>query len=340
MKKKLLRAALIVVGVLVVLVLGLVGYVEATAPSRLRFPDTPAPSIRASTDPAVIERGRLLVHGAAHCAACHGAIEEGHPEALREDVPLTGGNTIRPPFGVFYAANITPDRETGIGDWSDAQIARVIRTGVRRDGELSLFMKFAVGDQSDEDLVAMISYLRSLAPVRHEVPRSEPNFVGRAFVTFMALPPDPGVAMEHVPEPAEPSVERGRYLAMGMAACGGCHSPESRDEPFALDQSRLFSGGAPMEGHAPSEGEIEYVPPNLTSDPATGATGRMTEDQFVARFRSIGRTGTGSPMPWESYLRLSDVDLRSIYRYIHGLPAVHRDTGPTSRVPGTFTPPE
>lgn len=254
----------------------------------------PAPSITASTDPAVIERGRTLVHGAAHCATCHGGYDVDHPSALREDVPLSGGFPLRPPFGVFRAANITSDTETGIGAWSDAEIARVVRTGVRRNGELSIFMKLAVGQTSDEDLTAIVA------------------------------------------EGPEPSIERGSYLANGPALCVGCHSPASPDDMFAPDMSRACAGGEVMEGHGRDD-QAEFAPPNLTADETTGVTGRLTEDEFVARFRQVGRTRSGSPMPWENFQRLSDGDLRSLYRFLRSLPPIHRNSGPPVRAPGSFT---
>lgn len=340
MKKWLLRVGIGLLVVLVLLVVGVVVYVETTAESRLQFPDTEAPAIQASTDPAVIERGRLLAHGVAHCAACHGTYDLAHPEALREDVALSGGATIEPPFGVFRASNITPDRATGIGAWSDAEIARTIRTGVRRNGELSVVMKTSVGDLGDDDLTALVSYLRSLEPVRNEVAPSEPSFLGRALVAFLTIPPDPSRSVADVPEGAEPSIERGRYLATGPGLCIVCHSPAWMDDPLTYDRSRRFAGGDVMGGHDPAHPDIEYAAPNLTSDEATGFTGRSTEEQFIERFRVLGRTSAGSPMPWENFGRLSDGDLRSIYRYIRSLPAIHHDNGPGWREAGSFEPPE
>ncbi len=335
-KKNILRGVLVLVALLVVGVIALVAYVELTATDRLQFPDAPGPAITASTDPAVIERGRLLVHGVAHCAACHGDYDADHPSALRDDVPLSGGAEIRPPFGLFRPSNITPDVETGIGAWSDLELARVIRTGVRRDGELSIFMKLAVGDTSDEDLAAIVSYLRSVPPVQHEIAPSEPNFMALALVTFVDLPPEDAEGLPHVPEGTEPSIERGSYLANGPGQCVGCHTPPSADDMFAPDRSRLGAGGEVMEGHGQDD-QAEFAPPNLTADETTGATGRLTEDGWITRFREIRRTRSGSPMPWENFQRLSDGDLRSIYRYLHSLPPIHRDTGPPVRAPGSFT---
>ncbi len=91
-----------------------------------------------------------------------------------------------------------------------------------------------------------------------------------------------------------------------------------------------------MEGHGRDD-QAEFAPPNLTADETTGVTGRLSEDAWVRRFRQVGRTRSGSPMPWENFQRMSDADLRSLYRYIRSLPAIHRDTGPPVRAPGSFT---
>ncbi len=320
---------------LAVVTLGFIGYVEASSGSRMSYPETPYPDIHASRDPAVIARGHELVFGAAHCVSCHGDYEREHPEALRRDVPLTGGLLLAPPFGSFYPPNITSDEETGIGAWSDAELARVIRTGVRRDGELSFFMKFSVGNLTDEDLTAVVSYLRSTAPVRHVVPPSEPNFMARAMSVLVELTPDPNVAPTGVTE-GEASVERGRYLATGPAACVACHSPVSPDNPLALWEGHELSGGDPM----PSEVDpsMELSPPNLTPDPETGITGQWDEERFVARFASGARVHADSIMPWECFGRMPETDLRALYRYLRSLPAVRRDTGPSYRPTGSFTP--
>jgi hypothetical protein len=81
---------------------------------------------------------------------------------------------------------------------------------------------------------------------------------------------------------------------------------------------------------------MEFVPPNLTADPS-GYTGRVSEDAFVARLRT-GRSITSSIMPWESFKIMTDVDLRSIYRYLRSLPPVHNALGPSHRKKGTWPP--
>src|SRR5688572_28548757 len=114
------------------------------------------PAIRASGDPGVIARGRYLVHGPAHCSGCHGADAARADLDASRDRPLSGGLEFHLPIGTIRAANITGDRQTGIGGMRDEEIARSLRFGVGRNGRaLAPFMPFA--DLSDEDLTAVIS---------------------------------------------------------------------------------------------------------------------------------------------------------------------------------------
>lgn len=100
---------------------------------------------------------------------------------------LAGAKKIETPFGTFYTPNITPDKATGIGQLTDAEIARVLRYGVKKNGEAVLpFMQGL--DMSDDDIVAVISYLRTLQPVENKVPENEFNLLGRFAKAFMVKP--------------------------------------------------------------------------------------------------------------------------------------------------------
>jgi len=311
-------------------------YIQFAAPSKLRFPRAPSPNITASHDPAVIERGRQLVYGVAHCATCHADYPKDHPERLHGDVPLAGGITISPPFGDFRPSNITSDRATGIGAWSDEEIARVIRTGVRRNGELSVFMRLAVAPESDEDLTAIVSYLRTVAPVRKRIAESQPNFMAKALVVLVGFEPR---SIEELPGPPPadaPSVDRGRYLVKGPGACEGCHSAADITAGFELVRGRELGGGDPFGDEL--NPAMEYCPPNLTKNREHGFVGSVNEDDFVARFRR-GRSYRSSPMPWECFKRMTDPDLRSVYRYLASAPPVRNDPGPSFREAG-WSPPD
>jgi mono/diheme cytochrome c family protein len=119
------------------------------------------------------------------------------------------------------------------------------------------------------------------------------------------------------------SVETGRYLAESVTLCWACHT-ERNMMTGALVGPRFGGSTGFTESDDPDH---SWSPPNITSDPETGKLGSMSEDDFVNRFR-IGRTIPGSPMPWQAFSRLTDDDLRSVYRYLKTVPPAKRDVGP------------
>lgn len=184
--------------------------------------DAPYPDIHASTDSAVIAHGQYLVYGPAHCAECHMEKKNFDKFKAGEKTELSGGFDFVLPFGTAYSRNITSDKETGIGKFSDAEIARVIRQQVKPDGRLMLpFMEFQ--NMSDEDLTAIISYLRTVPPVKKEIPENSWNFLGKAVLAFLIKPKGPdGVPPKSVHP--EVSAEYGKYLANDISNCKSCHT--------------------------------------------------------------------------------------------------------------------
>lgn len=309
------RIALGLVGL--VAVLGAVGWAAVELRWKRTF-DAPYPALQASTDAAVVERGRRLVYGPAACAYCHVPRGEWPRLDAGETLALTGAHEFPLPFGRIYSANLTPDAETGIGRRSDGELARILRHGVRADGRAAIpLMEFQ--GMSDEDLVAVISYLRARPAVRNPVPEHRLNLLGKALMAF-AIAPDPTAARPPARSPVvAPTVERGAYLVRNVASCGGCHSERGRAD------GAILSGGEPMEA-ALDSGHL-YVPPNLTPDPETGHIVGWSEEAFLARFRA-GAAFADGLMPWSAYGRLSDDDLRAIYRYLRSLPPIRHATGP------------
>jgi mono/diheme cytochrome c family protein len=330
-------------GVLVVLVLvcgaGAVVYANSAADGKLAFPDTQGPKLVASTDSAVIERGRYLVTSTAHCSQCHsGSAEEPldrhHPEMINK-LPLAGGlEFAMGPLGTRYARNLTPDPETGIGRYTDEQLARVLRTSVLPDGELSILMRYGAAELADEDIVAIISYLRSLEPRKHDVPPGEWKTIGNVMLTYLFPPLAPRApeGPKYVAYADEPSVERGEYLVEHVMLCVSCHTAVD-PKTFELVGEKL-AGSFPDPSHGLDDPNMEFVAPNLTSSPS-GMTGKLTEDQFVARLHG-GRHYVSSIMPWENFATVEEADLRSVYRYIKTLPPVENDLGPSYREKGSF----
>jgi mono/diheme cytochrome c family protein len=307
-------------GVLVVLVLA--GALFVSTRQNLRFDDTPYPDVAASKDSAVVERGRYIVRVVAPCAGCHGDPAQRAAYARGADVPLVGGFAFDIPPGKFYTRNLTSDAETGLGNVSDKAIARALRFGVGHDGRALLpFMEMQ--GLADDDLRAVVSYLRTQPAVRNPVPPHDYNVLGKIVrATVLSKPVGPS-STPLVQAPRGASVETGRYLAESVALCWSCHTERSQ-MTGALTGPRFGGTTGFKESDDPTH---SWSPPNITSDPETGRLGKMNEDQFVARFR-LGRLIPGSPMPWQAFSRMDEEDLRAIYRYLKSVPAVKRDNGP------------
>jgi mono/diheme cytochrome c family protein len=256
--------------------------------------------------PERIERGRYLVNGPAHCAACHGdpVLEEDRRRG--REIPLSGGRTFRAGvLGTVVAPNITSDPVAGIGSLSDDTLIRSLRYGISRHGRpLIPYMSFA--SLSDADLQAILSYLRTLAPVVSPVPPNDLSWFSKIAIKLVLRPQDPRPAPSCTAP--ERTTEYGRYLAHAMANCHGCHTQRSKLTGAFIGPD--FAGGMEIE-----HGGMTFVAPNVTRH-ASGALRWITEAQFIELFRIDGRGLAGSPMPWESYARMSDTDLAALYRYL------------------------
>lgn len=285
--------------------------------------DAPLPDIHASTDSGVIATGRYLAYGPAHCAYCHTTAETAPALDRGEQPPLSGGFVCDIPPGTIRTPNLTPDRETGIGGMSDGQVARMLRYGVRRDGRAALpFMNFHL--LSDADIRALISFLRSQPPVSHRVPSHDFTLVGKMVMAFVIKPVGPSSPPPAESPPPGITLERGAYLVNAVAECADCHTQRSMvDGSFTGPR---LAGGSPFD--VAGKPDLQVVPPNLTPEPKTGRIASWTEDQFVARFRQ-GRLIPGTPMPWNAFARMTDDDLRAIYRYLRTVTPVEHDPGPS-----------
>lgn len=315
-----MRKTLIIVGCVLLFCLG-GGAIFIGARQNLRF-DAPYPNVVASSDSAVVERGRYIVRDVAPCASCHADPTQRKAFAMGADVPLAGGYAFDIPPGQFYTRNLTSDSATGLGAVRDGAIARALRYGVGHDGRALLpFMEMQ--GLADDDLQAVVSYLRRQPPVRNKVPDHHFNLLGKVVkATALSKPVGPSsTPLARAPRGA--TVETGRYLVEAVALCWACHTQRSQ-MTGALTGPRFGGATGLIEPDDPGH---SWSPPNITSDPTTGRLGKMTEDQFVARLRQ-GRILPGSPMPWQAFSRMKDEDLRAIYRYLQSLPPVKRDVGP------------
>jgi len=282
--------------------------------------EAPYPAVAATSDAAAIEQGRYLVYGPAACAYCHVPKEQWKALDAGNQLPLSGKHLFRLPFGDLYSANLTSDRDTGAGRRTDGELARILRYGVRADGRAAMPLMEYQG-LSDEDLTAIISFLRTLSPVRNDVPAHRLTTLGKAILAFAYSPAGP-IDAPLKKSPTGVSIERGAYLANKVSACVSCHTDRGKDGALVGPK---FAGGQRMDVAA--DASNVYVSPNLTPDAKTSLIGVFTEDAFVIRFRQ-GELREGTPMPWGAYARMTDADLRSVFRYLRSLPAVEHATGP------------
>jgi mono/diheme cytochrome c family protein len=262
------------------------------------------------------ERGEYIVRTVAVCGGCHAADEK------NPDGPLSGGHEFRDwRIGVARGSNLTSDPDTGLGNWSEAEIVRALRNGERKDGRLlAPVMPYEwLHEMSDADAFSVARYLKSLPPVRNPV-QQNPNFVFK-LGKLLFLRPLPAMSISAPPAGATPAY--GGYLAQHVAFCGECHTPRTGLRA-AADRSRLFAG----QTHPPKD--FPAKPSNLTPEPDTGIGG-WSEADFVKTIRT-GVTPDSEEMhpfmPWHQLRRMSDDDLHAVYRYLRTVPPIRNEVMP------------
>ncbi|MBR8068536.1 c-type cytochrome [Burkholderia cenocepacia] len=284
-----------------------------------------------ATDPASatglaadrIAAGKALAV-AADCVACH---------TVQGGQPFAGGLAMPLPMGDIYSTNITPDRQTGIGNYSEQDFANVLRKGLRRDGgnlypamPYPSYTKF-----SDDDIANLYAYfMQGVAPVRQ--PNRAPDF---PWPLTMRWPMKIWNALylregAYVPKPGRDAEwNRGAYLVQGAAHCGTCHTPRGIGmQELAYDETGVgYLAGAPLAG---------WQAFNITHDRDAGI-GAWTTAQIVQYLRTgnvPGKAQAAGPMAEaveHSFSRMSERDLNAIAVYLSTVPAAKgADTAPRS----------
>jgi mono/diheme cytochrome c family protein len=263
---------------------------------------------------ARLERGRYLVEGPAHCFQCHSEIDWQRPGAQPKS-GRKGAGTVFIEDGLEWliAPNITPDKETGAGNWTDAQFVRALREGIGHDGRrlfpIMPYMNFR--EMSDEDLASVVVYIRSIDPVRNSLPKTVIPEPAKAH-----LPPhQPFNASVPGPDLSDP-VARGNYLVK-LGNCMSCHTPMNAKGPML---QMAFAGGMRFTG---AWGEVSSA--NITPD-ASGIA-YYDEAMFVKTLRTgqVGARKLNSLMPWGYFRNMTDEDLKAIYAYLRTVtPVQHR----------------
>jgi mono/diheme cytochrome c family protein len=265
----------------------------------------------------IVARGKALAE-AADCAGCH-----------TEDPakPLAGGKRIDTPFGAIYSPNLTPDRDTGLGAWSDDEFYRALHDGVARNGA-RYYPAFPYPNFTKitrDDVLAIRAYLTTLTPVRNTPPPPQLRFPLNYRVVMRGwnlLFFRPGT-FENNPQKGD-EWNRGAYLVQGAAHCGACHTPKNM---FGADRRSQAFGGGLIDG---------WFAPRLDGAARSGLKSWSVED--IAEYLQSGRNGKShagglmAEVVINSTSKMSDADIRAIAVYL-------KDLGAGAAEPDVATPP-
>lgn len=266
----------------------------------------------------VIARGDYLANHVSACIHCHS--QRDFSKYAGPTIPGSeggGGQKLDHSIldaipGTLYAKNITPDKETGIGDWTDDEVLRAITQGINKNGDtLFPIMPYASFNRmAKEDLMSIIAYIRTLKPIKNKIPARQ------LMIPISMAYPGPALqkSVDGNTRPTESDkVKYGEYL-ITIADCGTCHTPFVKGQS---DFSRHYAGGNTFNA-----GKFKVNSANITPD-STGL-GAWTEDRFMNKFIVCREEkgynydpGTANTiMPVVDYAGMTDNDLKAIYAYL------------------------
>lgn len=309
-QKGILASIVVLAALLAVAITATIGWRPFLGPRARPLTDR-----RFEPTPARLERGEYLVRNVAGCLFCHSELDtsvEGLP--VKAGAAGAGRPFTAEDMPWLVASNITSDAGTGAGTWTDDMLARAIREGIGHDGRALFPMMPYLNyrQMSDEDLAAVITYIRSLPAVSLQHPATE-------------IPFPPGPLINAVPEPLAGAVpgpdtstpeRKGRYLAT-LASCADCHSPRNEQGDYIAGMD--FAGGNVLkyEGARP-----ERAASNLT--PSPNGIPYYDENLFIEVIRTgkVRARQISDVMPWGHYRNMTDEDLKAIFAFLKTLAPV------------------
>jgi mono/diheme cytochrome c family protein len=280
------------------------------------YPTHP-PDIKVEITPGRVARGKLIANML--CSECHLDNKTGR---------LTGHRLpeLPPEFGAAFSKNLTHDKNVGIGGWTDGEIAFLLRTGIRRDGQYTPPWMPKLARMQDEDIQSIIAFLRSDDSLVMADPapeqESQPSFLVK-FLCHVAFKPfDFPTRPIKAPDTAD-KVAFGRYLALDAFDCFACHSGDFKkmNDREPEKSFRFFAGGNMM----PDLGGTVIATANLTPDPETGI-GKWTEEQFVKAVREgVRPDGRQLRYPMTKRNEFTESEVKAIYAYLKTVPPLRHE---------------
>jgi len=300
-----------IIGYSLLTIVGLAG--AGFAYLYFRHPDSrPASSIKVDMSRARVERGKYLFT-VADCDGCHS-----EHDWTRADAPVlrrASGQVIPEAGLTVYVPNISTDKETGIGDWTDGEKIRAIREGVGKDGR-ALFPMMPYQNlrhMSDDDVQALVAYMNTIPPVKNRMERTKLPFPASMMIKGA---PEPVLELVAPPDRSNKMLW-GEYLVT-LGDCEVCHTQASRGQ---LNRAMLLAGGRKFE----FKSQFTVVSANITPDTDTGI-GSWDFARFrdrVYKHREIAQQGfpkiapaLATVMPWQNLATLPEEDLEAIFTYL------------------------
>ena len=293
------------------------------------------PSVAGTIDAPEISAGELISRGqylvtAGNCASCH---------TVRGGGFMAGGLAFETPFGTMYSTNLTPDSDTGIGNWSDREFLNSMRYGVRPNGEhlYPAFPYTAFSKVKDEDIAAMYAYFQSIPAVQQTAPENDLAFPFnvRALLPFWKFLYLDAEEFKYNDNESE-QWNRGAYLVEALGHCSACHSP--RNALGAEKSALAMSGGEYLDKVAEGK-HVPWSAPNLTG---TDRGLSLWSHQDISDYLKTARNGfieSYGPMNeviMNSTRHLSEDDINSMAEYLKSLSAIEEIPGgePDSQIMG------
>lgn len=309
--KKILKAFVYIIGIVVLLVICLLSYIKIMLPSV-----GDAPDLKVETNEIRIERGEYLANHVMVCMDCHSRRDWSlFSGPLLEGTLGSGGEVFDQNLGFpgkYVANNITPNH---LGNWTDGEIFRAVTAGVSKDGRalFTIMPHTNFGQLDEQDIESVIAYIRTLPPINNTTETSSSDFPMNFIINTLPVKPQ----FSKIPS-SEDKVNYGKYLVTA-AGCKDCHTKQEKGK-FVGEQ---FAGGFEFKFH---DGSV-VTSTNIT--PHASGIGTWTEEQFINRFKMYSDTNYISPkvssgefqtvMPWTMIAGMTEQDLAAIFQYLFTL---------------------